>query len=109
MGHPELLIFGVDPETAAGVLNTLGDHIRSGETLLPGRLIAFDEWPHRIILESVPNPGDIVFRANDFYRRPAESSVPVLQLCYDDDAGRFPWEDGYAAPERQPRPGTFRA
>lgn len=41
--------------------------------------------------------------------RPAEHSVPVLQLSYDDIAGRFPWEDGYAAPSMQPRPGTFHA
>jgi len=39
----------------------------------------------------------------------ADASVPVLQLSYDDTAGRFPWEEGYATPEMQPRPGTFRA
>ena len=42
--------------------------------------------------------------------RPSEVSVPVLQLTYDDKAGRFPWDVGYAnAPELQPRPGTFQA
>jgi len=45
----------------------------------------------------------------DFYGRSVESSVPVLQLSYDDVEGRFPWEDGYAAPDMQPRPGTFTA
>lgn len=109
LGHPELLIFGVPPETAAGVLNELGERIRSGESLLPGRLITFADWPHRIIPEVVPNPGEVVFGANDFYARPDDHSVPVLQLSYDDTAGRFPWEEGYAAPEMQPRPGTFRA
>jgi len=109
LGHPELLIIGVDPHTAAGVLNTLGDRVRSGQDLMPGELITFEEWPHRIIPEQVPNPGDIVFSANDFYQRPDEHSVPVLQLTYDDTEGRFPWDDGYAAPELQPRPGTFSA
>jgi hypothetical protein len=33
----------------------------------------------------------------------------VLQPSYDDKAGWFPWEPDYAAPEMQPRPGTFRA
>lgn len=107
--HPELLIFGVSPETAAGVINTLGDRIRAGEDLLPGVVITFDEWAHRVIPEPVPNPGEIVFAANRYYERPAEHSVPVLQLSYDDKAGRFPWEPGYAAPAMQPRPGTFRA
>ncbi len=109
LGHPELLIFGALPETAADVLNELGERIRSGESLLPGRLITFADWPHRIIPEEVPNPGEIVFGANDYYARPDDHSVPVLQLSYDDPAGRFPWEEGYAAPEMQPRPGTFRA
>jgi hypothetical protein len=107
--HPELLIFGVPPGTAVDVLNDLGERVRSGTTLLPGQLIAFDTWPHRIIPEDVPNPGEIVFTANRYYRRPDEYSVPVLQLSYDDTAGRFPWDDGYAAPDMQPRPGTFRA
>jgi Domain of unknown function (DUF4262) len=47
--------------------------------------------------------------ANRFYLRPDEASVPVLQLTYDDRPGRFPWEPGYAVPDMQPRPGTFRA
>jgi hypothetical protein len=107
--HPELLILGAPPETAAGVLNDLGRRVKSGENLLPGDMVTFDQWPHRIIPEVVPNPGEIVFVANRYYARPDEFSVPVLQLSYDDEAGRFPWEPGYAAPDMQPRPGTFRA
>ena len=107
MGHPELLIIGVPPDIAVGVLNVLGTRIRGGENLVPGRLLTFAEWAHRIVPEDVPNPGDIVFGANRHYRRPPEASVPVLQLSYDDTAGRFPWEPGYAAPEMQPRPGSF--
>jgi Domain of unknown function (DUF4262) len=109
LSHPELLIFGVSPGTAGGVLNDLGERIRSGENLLPGSLVTLDDWPHRIIPEPVPNPGEIVFAANRYYARPDEFSVPVLQLSYDDKAGRFPWEPGCSAPELQPRPGTFRA
>jgi hypothetical protein len=109
LGHPELLILGVPSGTAAGVLNDLGDRVRAGDDLVPGEIITFDEWPHRIVAEPVPNPGEIVLAANRYYRRPDEQSVPVLQLSYDDKAGRFPWEEGYAAPEMQPRPGTFRA
>ncbi len=109
LGHPELLIFGVDPATASNVLNSLGDEVRDGAPMMPGQLLGFDEWSHRIVPEVVPNPGDIVFEANRFYDRPSEHSVPVLQLTYDDEAGRFPWDDGYATPELQPRPGRFRA
>jgi hypothetical protein len=109
LGHPELLIVGVSPSDAVGILNDLGARVRAGETLLPGQIITFEEWPHKIVPETVPNPGEIVFEANRFYRRPDEHSVPVLQLSYDDTEGRFPWEDGYATPWMQPRPGTFSA
>ena len=109
LGHPELLIIGVDPATAQGVLNTLALRMRQGEVLMPGLIITFEDWPHRIIPEVVPNPGEIVLGANSFYQRPPEHSVPVLQLTYDDTEGRFPWDQGYIAPEMQPRPGTFAA
>lgn len=52
---------------------------------------------------------EIVFEANRFYKRPDPASIPVLQLSYNDLEGRYPWEEGYATPELQPRPGAFRA
>jgi hypothetical protein len=109
MGHPELLVFGIDPDRARITLNELGERVHDGEALLPGLLIELDRWTRRVIPEEVPNPGDIVFMANAFYRRPAEFSVPVLQLTYDDINGLFPWDVGCAEPELQPRPGTFHA
>lgn len=109
LGHPELLVLGISPRDTAAILNDLGVRIKAGATLLPGELVTFDQWPHRIIPETVPNPGEIVLESNRFYHRPDQHSVPVLQLSYDDIEGRFPWEDGYAAPWAQPRPGTFKA
>lgn len=107
--HPELLVFGLPPETAGRLLNDLGGRVRAGQQLLAGQLLTFEWWAQRALLEPVPNPGEIVFTANGYYDRPDEASVPVLQLSYDDDAGRFPWEAGYAGPGVQPRPGSFRA
>ena len=110
LGHPELLVFGVDQSTAAGVLNDLFRRVKAGADLVPGELITFPDWPHRMVVELVPNPGEIVFTANRHYDRPPELSVPVLQLTWDDTAGRFPWDDGYSVPPAvQPRPGTFAA
>lgn len=110
LGHPELLIFSTSVPTAMGVLNELGGRIQAGDNLVPGQMLTFDEWEHRIVVEEVPNPGEIVFGANRHYQRPAEVSVPVFQLTYDDKQGRFPWDEGYAnAPHIQPCPGTFQA
>ena len=109
LNHPELLTVGLSIETSAGVLNHLARRVMDGHDLIPGALIDFEEWPHSVVPEVLPNPGEILFTANRFYQRPDEASVPALQLSYDDKAGRFPWEEGYAAPEMQPRPGTWSA
>ena len=109
MNHPELLIFGVSPDTARLVLNHLGGSVRRGAEVIPGQILEIETWPRRIIPEHVPNPGQILFTANHFYKRPDDHSVPALQLSYDDDHGRFPWDAGFLQPTLQPRPGTFRA
>ena len=109
LNHPELVTVGLSIETTAGVLNQLARRVMDGQNLIPGALIRFDEWTHTMVPEVLPNPGEIVFTANRFYQRPVEASVPALQLSYDDKAGRFPWEEGYAVPEMQPRPGTWSA
>ncbi|HWS51361.1 MAG TPA: DUF4262 domain-containing protein [Microbacterium sp.] len=110
IGHPELLVFGIDERTASSLLNHLARVVRGGRDLLPGELLEFDAWTHRVVVEDVPNPGEIVFAANRFYQRPSAASVPVFQLTYDDPRGRFPWDEGYAnAGWIQPRPGAFRA
>ena len=110
LGHAELAVVGLDMRTTSELLNSLGQRIKGGQSLIPGIEITFTEWPgHKVIPEVIPNPGEIVFEANRFYQRPAEFSVPVLQLTYSDEEGRFPWDDGYAHPELQPRPGAWRA
>jgi len=108
LGHPELLVFSLAPDDTSRLINTLGLRILDGESLLPGLGLSIEGFPRRIVAESVPDPGSIVFEANRFYRRPDEFSVPVLQLTYDDARGRFPWDDGYDGPD-QPRPGQFAA
>lgn len=110
LGHAEFLVFDLSPGDASAVLNDLGERVRSGENLIPGQLITGEGWSHKVFLEEVPNPGEIVFSANRFYERPAEFSVPVLQVTYDDDHGRFPWDEEYDTTSGlQPRPGEFRA
>jgi hypothetical protein len=110
IGHPELLVFGLDQRTTGLLLNDVSGRVRAGHNLVPGERLQFDGWSHRVTVEAVPNPGDIVFAANRFYQRPDAYSVGVLQLTYDDRDGRFPWQEGYGnAAWIQPRPGQFRA
>ncbi len=109
LGHPELLVFSLDIHDSHGLLNTVGDMIRAGGDLVPGIEFSVETWPRKVIAEEVPNPGDIVFAANRFYMRPAEFSVPALQLTYTNEEGLYPWDEGFVGPASQPRPGTFEA
>lgn len=116
IGHPELLVFGTDQTTTMNIINDLFARVRSGGDLTPGELVSFDGWPHRLLVEPVPNPVEILFTAYRHYRMPILQGVPeydpipALQLTWDDRFGCFPTDPGYCVPAWvQPRPGTFRA
>ena len=104
IGHPELLLLGLCHHDAGGLLHHLAAQIRDGRQLVAGELITFPERPPRLLVEASPNPGAIVFSANRHYQRPDAASVPVLQLTWDDDAGRSPGTRAMRSP-----PGTSPA
>jgi Domain of unknown function (DUF4262) len=120
-GHPELLVFGFGTKAACKVLNGMSGLILAGTEISPGTEVVVDinlvvDVEHSYLLrrlvmvERVPNPGQIVLRANQFYGRLSQDSVPVNQLTFADGHGRFPWEAGYSVPAWiQPRPGTYTA
>ncbi|WP_166534997.1 DUF4262 domain-containing protein [Blastococcus xanthinilyticus] len=109
VGHPELVVVGVDHETATGMLNTVAGLVLDGRDLVPGEVVALDE-NRRFTVETLPNPGDVLFTANRFYQRPDEFSVPAYQITWAHPGGLFPWDPGYPCPPGcQPRPGTWRA
>lgn len=110
LGHPEVIVFGLSDRKAGAFINEVARRVRGGSDLVIGEIAEFAAWPHRVLVEEVPNPGEILFSANGFYDRPPFASVPALQLTYDDVDGRFPGQQGYRRPEwLQPRPGAFRA
>lgn len=112
IGHPELLVFGLDPEPARALLTRLTHEVRDhGRDLVPGEVLPVSpEGGRSLLVESLPNPADILVQANAYYRRPDEGSVEALQLSWHDPMGRWPGDPGCLAPaSEQPRPGTFRA
>ena len=70
LGHPELLIFGMNESSTAGVLNTMYERVRAGGDLTPGELVTLEDWPHRLYVEEVPNPAEIVIDVYRHYRYP---------------------------------------
>jgi len=112
IGHPELLVFGLEQAPAQRLLTRLAHDVRDhGRDFVPGEVFtAGPVFDTPLLVESLPNPADILVQANNFYRRPDEGSVEALQLSWCDPSGRWPGDPGCTAPaSRQPRPGSFRA
>jgi hypothetical protein len=110
LGHPELVVVGLDYELAHGVLTRMTRLVIEGRNLVPGETFPDDAGRDILMVEVLPNPGEILFSANRFYERPDEFSVPAFQLTWADDRGAFPWDpDCSVGVDRQPRPGTWRA
>lgn len=112
MGHPELVVVGVSPRGAHGILQHVAGLVADGRDLLPGEAVAppAGSGAHAVVVEQVPNPGEILFVANRFYQRPDECSVPAFQLTWAHTNGAYPWDDDYpCGPGCQPRPGEWRA
>jgi hypothetical protein len=110
LGHPELVVTGLDHHVSHGLLNRVARMVVDGRNLVPGEVIQDDTGQDIVTVEVLPNPAEVLFSANRFYERPDEFSVPAFQLTWADAAGRFPWDPRYAYDrERQPRPGTWRA
>lgn len=109
LGHPELVVVGLDHRSAHELLEYAAGLVVSGRDLLPGELLPWHEHA-KVIAEVLPNPGDVVLGANRFYERPPEYSVPALQLTWSAAGGAFPWDDEWPwEPDRQPRPGAWSA
>lgn len=94
-GHPEIVIFGVPPETAKTILNQVaGRFAKDGESIVPGARYdqILEEFPLVFIEAQGDRVVDWLFIYDWFYRG---QTPPVLQLVWPDTAGRFPWEDGF--------------
>lgn len=109
LGHPELIVFGLDTESAGHVLNWFFARIRDGSDLTPGEIVEPPGSSTRFLVEQHLNPGARLFAANRHYHRSRWTSVRAYQLTWDVD-GAFPWEPGYPYPAwMQPRPDAFVA
>ena len=81
-----------------------------GGDLLPGELIgATPVIRAPLLVETLPNPGQVLLRANDHYRRSGHGSVEGLQLTWCDEL-RWPGDPaGRELPGRRVTPKAGRA
>lgn len=106
LGHPELLVTGMKPRAAAGLLNGIAHHqvCHDGSALVPG-----DRQPLRdgmaIEIVDVAEPTVHLVMARELYG----TDIRAVQLVYADDRGRWPWEVGFRGnqPVLGPRAATW--
>jgi hypothetical protein len=89
-GHPELVIAGLPPDTAHGLVASAFDLIKSGTMLAPGKdyegiAAGFPVRFKAVDQDSCLHPLSVTTR---FYG----GRVPALQLLWPDPQGRFPGE-----------------
>jgi hypothetical protein len=111
LGHPELALVGLGTDSTHFVLGRVAEMVCEGRDLVPGELLTWPDWSGlRVMVEELPNPGEVLLVANRFYERPADYSVPAYQLTWALPDYRFPWEgEGPGDPDVQPRPGMWCA
>ena len=105
--HPEVVVFGLSDDVLAGVIDDIGDDVRSGQRFLPGSV-------HGGLLEGVECLFKPVHRrwyapflsdCDWFY---CGGSFPVVQCVWPDRAGRFPWDVGFDDEWKSLQPLLFR-
>ena len=110
LGHPELVVVGLGQDNSHAILQRVATLVAAGRDLVPGELLTFPDRPDGLVVEVLPNAGEVLFVANRHYRRPDEHSVPAFQLTWQHRDGTWPWDAAYpCGPGCQPRPGTWRA
>jgi Domain of unknown function (DUF4262) len=92
--HPELILFGLNGETAMAVINEIRDHVADGRSFVDGE-IADDilEYGYKVCFWQVPLivSFDYLRMALWFYDK-CPQVFPCLQVIWQDVNRHFPWE-----------------
>ena len=104
-GLPELIVFGIPPHPAAGLLYQLAAHIEAehaaGRTVGPG-LVELEGFnmPTALIEVSADAASDYATQAHDR----SNGQAKFLQAVWPDRAGRYPWQAGFDERYRPAQP-----
>ena len=93
LGHPEVLVMGLDGEDSATLINLVGDAVRSGRSFGPGDIFdGIPGLPFRFVAVDESLYPDYVGYGRWLYRL---AKFPLLQMVWADPKGLYPWEPGF--------------
>jgi uncharacterized protein DUF4262 len=83
LGHPELIVFGMDPGPAEDVLAAVAEQVLAGREFTDGDDVSSLYDAHEpVVLLELPDSAVHLHRANDLYRETGGPPVPALQLFW---------------------------
>lgn len=95
-GHPEVITFGLSDADFRDTLTLLAETVRAGREITDQAVLDELFGVGRTRMLAVANSSTHLCGANAMYRAPGAPPLPALQLVWSDDAGRFPWQAGFA-------------
>lgn len=93
--HPEIIVFGPDPEIAHGILMLMSMPVLAGKRTWhkgPSDRILGNGVPAMLL--EVTDSSEHLTVANRLYGDPDKAPIPALQVVFPDKAGRWPWQPG---------------
>lgn len=96
LGHPELVVTGLDDDTMQELINDVGEAIEKGATFKDGDVSSDFLEGYDVMFRAVP----AALRASHFAwadRFYGTDDFSVLQVVYPDRERRWPWDAGVAA------------
>lgn len=94
-GHPDLVIFGLTPVAARGLLEMVATHLEAGGGELPiGAFIGLldNDLPAAVLPIEMPEHAPLFEGAREYYAR---DDFRIRQFIWPDRAGKLPWDEGY--------------
>ena len=87
--RPELIVFGLPPQAAHGLISVVIEQLREGASFVPGTV--YDEITD-LPLAFIEVPKDEFSGRLNFASAIYGDEIKALQLVWPDGAGRFPWD-----------------
>lgn len=92
--HPEVVIFGLQPVAARGLIEMLAMHIDAGGVIPDGMFVGFldDDLPAALLPVDMEEHAGLFETATAFY---LHDNYRVCQFVWPDRNAKMPWDEGY--------------
>jgi hypothetical protein len=93
-GYPDLVIFGLAPVAARGLLEMVATHLGAGGEIPVGVFVGLldNDLPAAVLPIQMPDHAELFAGAGEYYDR---DDFRIRQFIWPDKQGKLPWDAGY--------------